>query len=333
MSENQSKQGMNPTNEGEAIGDQTTNIFDMYQREPQYRYPHAYPAYLETCQSTSEPSCPSAPSDVQYPAHGPQAYHSHYYNLYSYRQSGGRSIQSESRHPNISHHSREPYQMVQYSDPGSYLAQDLEFPVDSVFSREYDPDLRTTGYSSEAMAASIYSGYFPGTSPREEGDGELATSMQQEIGRLKTEEGTTLHPNEGFDSPDSNYGLAVRSTFDLNTASIPNSIYLNSDSMYTQTPDTENYETPVSTRNQTHCEENAPPSLPIFHQPGTKQSTHSSTNSSSYGASSDSSNDFGWARHFNSLMEYKRRHGDCEVPQKHKEGDVNLGVWVNKVSI
>ena len=36
-----------------------------------------------------------------------------------------------------------------------------------------------------------------------------------------------------------------------------------------------------------------------------------------------------WKQHFNKLVEYKKKHGDCLVPQHYKQ-NAKLGTWVNK---
>eukprot|EP00956_Cyclotella_meneghiniana_P020966 scaffold37640_cov83-Cyclotella_meneghiniana.AAC.5 len=48
---------------------------------------------------------------------------------------------------------------------------------------------------------------------------------------------------------------------------------------------------------------------------------------------STSSLDDNWTRSYNKLVEFKNREGHCRVPQKHAEGDMNLGTWVNKVRV
>jgi hypothetical protein len=37
-----------------------------------------------------------------------------------------------------------------------------------------------------------------------------------------------------------------------------------------------------------------------------------------------------WERRFTELIEFKRSHGHCEVPQNYSE-NASLGTWVNKV--
>ena len=39
--------------------------------------------------------------------------------------------------------------------------------------------------------------------------------------------------------------------------------------------------------------------------------------------------DASWKQHFNELVKYKKKHGDCLVPQKY-EHNVRLGTWVTK---
>jgi hypothetical protein len=39
-----------------------------------------------------------------------------------------------------------------------------------------------------------------------------------------------------------------------------------------------------------------------------------------------------WDRHFESLVRYKRRHGDCRVPRQYEE-DRQLGIWVDAFRI
>ena len=94
------------------------------------------------------------------------------------------------------------------------------------------------------------------------------------------------------------------------------------------------HESPTSIGNQPHPTEPAPPLPKLNNHAETINSdvANSSSNSSSHGASTSSGSDFGWMRHYQSLVEYKQREGTCEVPQKYKHGSLNLGVWVNKVS-
>ena len=134
-------------------------------------------------------------------------------------------------------------------------------------------------------------------------------------------EGLSLNAKEGYDSPDG----YCKSTEESPDASVPTNISFPNHDADDYTP----YESPVSALNHAHHDE--PPQLPEFHRAETNRSdvANSSSNSSSHDTSATSE---GWMRHFNSLVRYKEAHGDCDVPQKHKEGEDNLGVWVNKVS-
>ena len=46
--------------------------------------------------------------------------------------------------------------------------------------------------------------------------------------------------------------------------------------------------------------------------------------------SNESSNTSSWERRFSELVDFKRAHGHCEVPQNYSE-NCSLGTWVNKV--
>ena len=152
-------------------------------------------------------------------------------------------------------------------------------------------------------------------------------------GPFKTEE-FALHPNEGFDSPPSHFDANLSADDDRKPASLPDYINLKDD-QFTPSPEMgQCHESPTTIGDQPHPTEPAPPLPNLNNHAETINSdvANSSSNSSSHGASTSSGSDFGWMRHYQSLVEYKQREGTCEVPQKYKHGSLNLGVWVNKVS-
>jgi len=193
--------------------------------------------------------------------------------------------------------------------------------------------------SSSAFASSGNDEYFPGTTPPHVGNNEEFHSEEKlhSLSQFKTLEEShdhlSLNPKEGFESPPSpTHQESNDDTDDRKpAASVPNNIYLKTESEFTPSPEITNYhESPVSATMP------APPPVPSFHYAETNTSdvaANSSSNSSSYGTSTSSNNsDFGWRRHYNCLVEFKAREHHCRVPQKHVEGSINLGVWVNKVS-
>lgn len=212
---------------------------------------------------------------------------------------------------------------------------------------------RSTHYahlSAEAFSSSCGDDHFPGTTPPQTGDDDeyprsfdsdglhISPLPHQPPDEYKPD-CTALNPNEGFESPDSNqvYGKSTGESpdhfyDDRKGASVPQSIYLKSDNTFTPSPETmPNHESPVEAFHLAHPIE--PPPLPIYHQADANKSdfANSSSNSSSH---TENGGENGWTKHYNSLVRYWKENGHCNVPQKYQdvENDLNLGVWVNKVS-
>jgi hypothetical protein len=153
---------------------------------------------------------------------------------------------------------------------------------------------------------------------------------------LKSEEGSgLLKPDEGFDSPPYHNESSLHVEDERKQPSIPNKIYLND--QYTPSPDINTFhDSPISTvnQNQSNLKETTP-QFQSFYRADTNRSdvANSSSNSSSLDASTSSGSDLAWMRNYKALVQYKQRKGNCNVPQKHSEARLKLGVWVNKVSL
>lgn len=280
------------------------------------------------------------PPDLPHPTY-------HYHHPYYPAPPSHRSIQSEP------HHSQRPraspdetYYSAQYNtshycryhpNQQYWGSQHDAHPIDYNHYHQACQTLAASNLaSSSAFASSGNDEYFPGTTPPHIGNNEEFPAEEElhSISRFKTPEefhDLNLNPNEGFESPPSPTHQEPKDDTDNRkpAASVPDNIYLKTESELTPSPEITNYhESPGSATVP------APPPVPSFHCAETNKSdvVNSSSNSSSYGTSTSSSNsDFGWRRHYYSLVEFKDREGHCRVPQKHVEGSINLGVWVNKV--
>lgn len=291
--------------------------------EPSAHYaPYSYPPYGYHQPDYSYPPPPPPPSyrsfhseprrSLQPRRSSPESYHSAQYNR--------------------NYHRDAPYwdspRRDNYFDPAAFR----------------DASLEVSPYASHAFASSARSDeHYPGTTPPQVGANN-PMPLQNVDAPFKTEDCSgVLNPDEGFDSPPyHNESSPNVEEDDRKQPSVPNNIYLND--QYTPSPPDIStfYESPMSTAaaaaatspNQTNLAETAP-QMPSFNRAETNQSdvANSSSNSSSLGASTSSCSDFGWNKHYQALVRYKQRKGTCDVPQKHTEGHLNLGVWVNKVSL
>eukprot|EP00804_Cyclotella_cryptica_P004788 CCRYP_004877-RA/>CCRYP_004877-RA protein AED:0.21 eAED:-0.28 QI:0/0/0/1/0/0.5/2/0/412 len=201
----------------------------------------------------------------------------------------------------------------------------------------------------EAFAASCGDYHFPGTTPPQTSDGDeyprSFDSSRLQINPLPHQppdeykpEFTALNPDEGFESPDSNqvYGKCSCESpdqfyDDSKGASVPQSIYLKSDETFTPSPEAAPHnESLMEAAYMAHPSE--PPPLPTYHHADSHKSDFGNSSSNSSGHT-ETCGETGWMKNYNSLIQYWKKNGDCNVPQKYQdENKINLGVWVNKVS-
>lgn len=148
-----------------------------------------------------------------------------------------------------------------------------------------------------------------------------------------------LNSNEGFEILASNQVLG-KSTGDSSDhfyddrkgASVPQWIYLNSDVTYTPSPEAvPNHESHVDVFHLAHPSES--PLLLPYHQADANKSDFGNS-SSNLSSQSEIGSKTGWMKHYSSLVQYWNENGHCNLPQKYQdiENNLNLGVWVNKVS-
>lgn len=284
----------------------------------EHSYEEYYPAYQPSMYPESRRNNPEIdyqirPPDYDTPPYSYSAHHYHSYlppytSLYPHPPDP-RTVHSK---PNRSLRNQSSETHLGYQDYFQHRhPQTWGYP-----SYQFDPhyDRPFLSATSAFAAASHPTGHFPGTTPPRTGDEELPVVYS---GPIKSDDCTALNPYEGYETPP---------TESLNdnskpTGSVPDNIYLQSDSAYTSSPDMPDHGSPISTLNNTYPSEPVP-ELPTFHRAETNKSdvANSSSNSSSHEASNSSGSDLGWMRHYNSLVEYKKREGHCDVPQKYQAG-------------
>ncbi|KAL3800305.1 hypothetical protein HJC23_003601 [Cyclotella cryptica] len=112
-------------------------------------------------------------------------------------------------------------------------------------------------------------------------------------------------------------------------ASVPQSIYLKSDETFTPSPEAAPHnESLMEAAYMAHPSE--PPPLPTYHHADSHKSDFGNSSSNSSGHT-ETCGETGWMKNYNSLIQYWKKNGDCNVPQKYQdENKINLGVWVNK---
>ena len=340
MSEEQYIQEEGPSQDAEAARHRSPYAADMPGQHMSRHYYQQEEIREET--RHSPPDYPFDTTDIyntppvaQYQHYHPPYSHGPYYHPYP--SPIDRSIKSEPHHALRPRHSSEnhydPY-AVGYHSWHSYPPQNAGYA--------YSYDHR--GYSlTPPFAAISGSDHFPGTTPPQMCEEQLPSALDTQ-GPLKTpDEYASLKPDEGFDSPPIPPRFDSGSMEDIKPASVPDNIYLKSDSGHTPSPKLDQYyESPTSAVNPTQQNDQAPP-LPTFHRGetnisdtvnGSSNSSSSHGNHGSHGTSASSSvSDYGWARNYKSLLKYWKEHGNCDVAQKYEGPDgIKLGVWVNKVS-
>jgi hypothetical protein len=279
------------------------------------------------------------------PAYEPSPYYASFppyaYPDYHYPPppSSQRSFHSEPRHSFRGRQSSpDTHHSAQYSSSRRYIDYRREAPYYFDYASFRDEALHVPPYSREFSASAGGGEHYPGSTPPQVGAYDTPAPLENVEAplTLKSEEGSgLLKPDEGFDSPPYHNESSLHGEDDREQPSIPDKIYLSD--QYIPSPDINTFhDSPISTvyQNQTNSTETAP-QIPLFNRSETNRSdvANSSSNSSSLGASTESSSDFGWTRHYQALVQYKQKNGNCCVPQKHSEGRLNLGVWVNKVSL
>lgn len=279
-------------------------------------YSHEHHPYYAACppslHSNTELSDPATDSLTRsLPTYNSPHRHSEYSRFYQYHTpyptSSHHSIRSEPyNYPGRHHSTPETHRSVPYpSDRFDYYSyshhEHWTYPAS--YSRDHDTRYQGevtagyTGYAGASFAASSEDDvHIPGTTPPQIGD-LLPNALDNLYAPFTKIEVDPLNPNEGFDSPPSHQESTHHGTEDdRKPASVPDYIKFKDD-QFTPSPDIGQYnESPISIGNYTHPKETtaAPPLPPLNRAEANKLDTaHSSSNSSSYGASTSSGSDAG----------------------------------------